>query len=339
MPSISEILSRVLRENNFFTAKDTVNNKSFLHIKSFPSDNGGRPLDETQSIFWEPDLRMVPEGITTFPWLWWLHPRTTYTISCTLSNTGDLAVTAANLEFFQLAFSGDNYIFDPRVDYSAKLDVDQPLYSVLEHSKTVVSVKWNSKDISGPMAIAARVTSQSPVDLPADWDSLNPRQERHCANYVRFRFFLSNVLTFSDKAKDQDSESEYQYSMMPTSSNLDDLKSELSRQGVTLKKAPRSPEFQLDAQISTATSDGGVPSPIALRPSSAPGGMISSLRRRWSRSRQWDFNVPKAAKITISMKPLNIQLTNDQVIAYDLIKRNRKTNKEEGRVTILYAQE
>jgi hypothetical protein len=144
---------------------------SYLFIRSCDADIGTRPFP--CSVFWvSPDLRVAPLsnlGTATSQ----LTAGDTYRLTATVRNRGDLMVPAAKVEFYLV---NPTLGFDTR--YATKLGVAAD--RVQAYGATEISLDYRvPPTLSGHRCLFARVFSFSPLDLPVDDFTLDPRIDRH----------------------------------------------------------------------------------------------------------------------------------------------------------------
>ena len=146
---------------------------SFLYMRACDADNGSRPVSCPQ--FWlSPDLRVAPLSNLGMPTRD-LTAGTTYRITATVRNRGDLAVPSAKVEFYLV---NPSLGFDTR--FATKLGVAAG--RVQAHSASEVALEYTvPPTLSGHRCLFARVFSFSPLDLPVDDYALNPLIDRHVA--------------------------------------------------------------------------------------------------------------------------------------------------------------
>jgi len=146
---------------------------SFLYMRSCDADVGSRPVP--CPAFWlSPDLRVAPLSHLGAPTRQ-LVAGSTYRLTATVRNRGDLPVPSAKVEFW---LTNPTLGFDTR--FATKLGVAAG--RVHGHGAAEVAIDYPvPPSLSGHRCLFARVFSFSPLDLPIDDFALNPVVDRHVA--------------------------------------------------------------------------------------------------------------------------------------------------------------
>lgn len=146
---------------------------SFLYIRSYEGDLGARPFSGIRHWV-SPDLKVSPMS-SPASFTRTLIAGQQYQLQCTLRNRGDLNVPSAKVEYYLVTPSLG---FDTR--YAELLGVKSVWASPF--SSNQVNLNYNvPNDLSGHRCLFARTFSFSPLDIPVDDYSLNPRIDRHVA--------------------------------------------------------------------------------------------------------------------------------------------------------------
>lgn len=165
---------------------------SFLYIRSFDADRGDR--DFSHEPFWlSPDLQVSPiSNLDAYTRT--LQVGQTYNIKCTVRNAGDLFVPSAKVEF---------YIANPSLHFDTRFATQIGVTSGWVDSQGAAEQNLTFRvpqNLDGHKCLFARVFSFSPLDLPMDHYTLNPRVDRHVAqlnlNFLKFSQ-LSSPYTFN----------------------------------------------------------------------------------------------------------------------------------------------
>jgi len=146
---------------------------SFLYMRACDADLGSRPVP--CPVFWlSPDLRVAPLDNLGLPTRE-LDAGTTYRLTATIRNRGDLTVPSAKVEF---------YLVNPTLGFDARFATKIGVADgwVQAHGATEVSLDYAvPPSLSGHRCLFARVFSFSPLDIPLDDYALNPLIDRHVA--------------------------------------------------------------------------------------------------------------------------------------------------------------
>lgn len=155
---------------------EVFNESSLMFIRSFDGDIGQRPFANV--AFWNsPDIELLPltsTGVFTTE----LIAGESYGIRVNVRNRGDLFVPAAKVELF---------LTDPSIGFDTRLATKLTLGAVPQTfvpalGTSTVEFPWTvPPSESGHKCLFARVFSLSPLDVPVDLFSLDPRLDRHVA--------------------------------------------------------------------------------------------------------------------------------------------------------------
>lgn len=146
---------------------------SFLYMRSCDADTGSRPMP--CPVFWlSPDLRVTPISNLGAPTRE-LQVGSTYRLTATVRNRGDLIVPSAKVEFWLVTPSLG---FDTR--FATKIGVVGGM--VMPYAATELALDYAVPPaVSGHRCLFARVFSFAPLDIPVDDFALNPVIDRHVA--------------------------------------------------------------------------------------------------------------------------------------------------------------
>jgi hypothetical protein len=155
---------------------------SYLYIRSYPRDTGIRPGVDTS--YASPDIivRQTDGSHASSKLGWTLEPGKTYQLSCVVRNAGDLNVPSAKVEFYYL----DKALgFDTR--NAQLLGVASAWIRPFGRATVTLNytvpkkITWEGFQGWHHFAFMVRVFSFSPLDIPVEDYSLNPRIDRHIA--------------------------------------------------------------------------------------------------------------------------------------------------------------
>ncbi|MCM5663644.1 hypothetical protein [Galbibacter mesophilus] len=149
------------------------NGSSYLYVRSFEGDNGNRPFSHVPHWV-SPDIKVAPlSGLGSYTRE--LDAGKPYRINCDLRNAGDLHVPSAKVEFF---LTTPSLGFDTR--YSDLLGVTSTWMSPMSTNTTTLDHTFSNTQ-SGHRCLFARVFSFAPQDIPVQDYGLDPRIDRHVA--------------------------------------------------------------------------------------------------------------------------------------------------------------
>jgi len=189
------LISRLYRRGKDDRKPDTVNDSSFLYIRSYEGDIGVRPFDNI--LFWNsPDINISPvTDIGNFGTT--LHAGHTYNINCRLHNRGDITVPFPKVEFF---LTTPTLGFDTR--FADLIGLTQLPGLLLPAGNDTLDFRYHvPAAMEGHKCLFARTYSFSPLDKPNDLYALQPTLDRHIAqknlNFVpqntEYRFNLIHL--------------------------------------------------------------------------------------------------------------------------------------------------
>ncbi len=155
---------------------DPINDIAFLYIRATEDDRGERPIG---TPWWlSPDLNVLSaEGSEKTQ----IEVGVPYTFECRVWNGGGLEVPSATIEFFLVSATLGRF-----VSVSKQLQLFSALVPAVQgganHGTTKVDFSWTagSEDV-GHKCLISRVYSFSPLDLPNDFEFLDPPNDRHVA--------------------------------------------------------------------------------------------------------------------------------------------------------------
>ncbi|HWK59234.1 MAG TPA: hypothetical protein VNQ80_17960 [Parapedobacter sp.] len=169
------LISRLYGRGKDDRKPDTVNDSSFLYIRSYEGDVGVRPFDNI--LFWNsPDINISPvTDIGNFGTT--IHAGHTYNINCRLHNRGDITVPFPKVEFF---LTTPTLGFDTR--FADLIGLTQLPGLLLPAGSDTLDFRYHvPAAMEGHKCLFARTYSFSPLDKPNDVYALQPTSDRHIA--------------------------------------------------------------------------------------------------------------------------------------------------------------
>ncbi|MGV3764391.1 hypothetical protein [Parapedobacter sp.] len=168
-----KLLARSYRRGKDGRKPDTINDSSFLYIRSYEGDFGVRPFNNIP--FWNsPDINISPmTDIGNFGTT--LQGGYAYNINCRLHNRGDITVPFPKVEFF---LTTPTLGFDTR--FADLIGLTQLPGLLLPAGTDTLDFLYNvPANMDGHKCLFARTYSFSPLDKPYDLYALQPTLDRH----------------------------------------------------------------------------------------------------------------------------------------------------------------
>lgn len=303
-------------------AKDRVNTDNekhgeytgttYIYIRANEDDDGTRPVTGGSCL--SPDLNVIPGGASgdvleeTK-----IEAGRQYRIECTVRNLGDLDIPFATVDFF---------LVTPALGF--RVSAAQPIaittVSIPGQGSSKVLVDWvASSEDAGHRCLFARACSLSPVDLPADFDTLDARNDRHIAqqNLTVLEDGDSldfQVFPFGDKQRDL---IRFKIMIRPVNKLPMYILAHPALKNLKLKTSRKIPKFEIKP----------------LRNLLRKGAKVTIKKK--SNTDYWKGTLTKADFGHFNLEMPSLRLKKQEAKAFEVVKIDTSTKKETGSILVL----